>query len=136
MKHVLRNQDSMRRLLSVLSNLPIDSKPYSVDIEEYHPERSDAQHATFWMWCEFVAKTIRESTGKGCSRDEIHDIVLGHVYGWRKSELRPELTYPARTLTKPKRLSKTEMMDLLTAFDEYAASKGIVLPQPTYEDAA
>ena len=136
MNHVLRDGESMRRLLSVLSNLPIESKPFRVSIEEYHPERSNEQHNTFWMWCDFVAQTIRESTGRGCSRDEIHDIVLGEVYGWRHSELRPELVYPARTLTKPKRLTKLEMCDLLTAFDEYAARKGIVLPQPSYENAA
>lgn len=126
---IVRNDQDAVTLANWFARLQIAS-PKVVTVDDYRPKRSDEQHRTFWLWCGHVARVLTEA-GHTCSKDEIHDVVLMHVYGTRRSEIRPELVYPSRTLTKPRKLNKQEMSDLLEAFQCYAAEKGILLPDPS-----
>lgn len=119
----MRRQNMLRAIDARLTDGAIE-----ITLTEYAPKRSENQHNTFWAWCEVVARYVRDA-GQPCCGEAVHDTVLGHVYGWEERGFGQRR--PRRTLTRPRRMSKVEHMELLTRFEEWASSElGLMLPRP------
>ncbi len=78
------------------------------------------------MWCGFVARYFRDA-GIPSTKEDIHDQVLGFIFGWRTDPWGNKK--PARTLTRPRKPNQEEMTEILNRFEnEWAAQLDIKLP--------
>lgn len=109
------------------------ARPLEITVQPYKPTHSNPQRRTFWMWAGEAAKQLREA-GVATNKDEIHDLILGDIYGWRKSALIPGKTEPAETISSPRK-NKQQMTDILDHFQTWASEKGIDLTIPEGQHA-
>ncbi len=129
---VIRTPEDRDRALRFMSQFGM-ARPLEITVRPYKPPHSDPQRRTFWMWAGEAAEQLREA-GVPTSKDEIHDLILGDIYGWRKSALVPGKMDPAETISSPRK-NKQQMTDILDHFQTWASEKGIELTIPEGDHA-
>lgn len=132
-KRVLRRPEDAQRAAAVVSQFRCD-QPVEIIARLYEPPYSDPQRNTFWMWCEDIARALRDG-GTVTNKDEIHDFVLGRIFGWKESDLTGQ-KFPAQTLTRPRR-SKARIQMILDCLEQLATEWNIPIRYPEgYRDMA
>jgi hypothetical protein len=126
--YVIRDHRFLENLIEFLRKLPLDKRPWQVEIEPYVKRRSKRQNALYWSWLEILAGEF------GYTKDELH-IVLGEQL-LPKVELVNRFTGEALMVPKSTtQLSTVEFRDYLDHIERIAAEHGIMLPQPNDHDA-
>lgn len=122
--HVLVN------CITFISQLP-DSKPWSIEIERYVKERSDAQnHALFG-----VAYPVLERE-TGFTKDELHEAFCKKVFGTVEKVIIGQIvSKPYRTTTRDDRgkrdvISTEDFSRFYLVVQQTAAEAGIYVPDP------
>ena len=124
------------RVVDMLEDLPI-SKSWKVEIRECKSERSDLQNNYLNGVC---YKLIGDAIGY--ERDEVSEFLCGLRWGWKDKRVpkKPSCptgieSVPIRTTTTNEEgrrsvLGKTEFSEYVAFVQRFAASKGIVIPDP------
>lgn len=123
--YIIRKGDTVRldnccRALKALC----ERQDTEINLWKYQPKRTDSQHRKFWAACRQIAAELREA-GVQCSEDDVHDAVLGEIYGWSESPWGSKR--PAESLTRPRKKSKMDMIEILERQAVWAAEHGVVL---------
>jgi hypothetical protein len=108
-------------------------KTWAIEITEWRKPRTNQQNAFLWG---VAYPAVLEGGGealRGWTRDDLHEYFLGECFGWETIEgfgrkrMRP--------LKRSSALTKQEFTDYLTFLETRCADMGIVIPEPSYEQA-
>lgn len=87
--------------------------------------------SVFWIWMRAMAKSFSERSKADYTADELHDIVCHKFLGYTQKRTigRTEVQPALRTITYPKKLSRSEFFNLLREIEHWASDNGVVLPE-------
>jgi hypothetical protein len=132
---LLPRSDVLDRIEYALVELPLD-KSWSVEVKEHKPIRSTQQNNYLNHAYRILGDAI------GYERDEVSEFLCGTYWGWKdkkvpKKPSNPEgiESVPVRTTTinedgNREVLWKLAMIDYIAFVQRFAASKGVVIPDP------
>lgn len=120
----VKTSEDKARLYSLLENT---ERPYKVTVKK-GGSRSLEQNAYLWG---VVYATVLEEAGlrdQGWAPDDLHEYLLGECFGWQKLEglTRPKM----RPLQRSSSMTKMEFMDYIAFIQQWAAERGIYVPDP------
>lgn len=133
---LISREGAIDRLLNVIMSLPMD-KAWRVTVEEAKSARSLAQNAYLNGVC---YKLLGDAIGY--ERDEVSEYCCGLYFGWRDKRVpkKPSCpsgleSVPIRTTTTDAQgrrsvLGKLEFAEYVAFLQRFAASKGIIIPDP------
>lgn len=123
--HLISDQESRQRIADLILRLP-DQK-YEVEITAYKPNRTVLQNKLYWHWLHYL------SGETGYSKDELHELAKQSILG---SDVKMILGKPVPIPKSTADLNIKDFIDYLTEFEAFFASKGFVLPAPSYYQEA
>lgn len=109
----------------------LPGKKLRVTVEQYRPERSDAQNNSLWG---VAYKSLSDETGH--SKDELHEHFCGEHFGWTEREVMGRVKQvPRRTTTKNEVgqrdvIPTVEMMAFYETVQRKASEMGFYVPSP------
>jgi hypothetical protein len=137
----LPREKMIARVSRLLYELPMD-KAWRVQISQHKSPRSDAQNRYLNGVC---YKLIGDAIGY--ERDEISEYMCGRFFGWKEKRVpkKPSNPHgvesvPLRTTTTDENgrrsvLGKTEFAEYVAFIQRFAASKGVMIPDPDPDHA-
>ena len=106
---------------------------WSVTLKPYTDPRSLSQNATFWMWCDQMAKEFTRRDYP-LSKQGAHDLMCHLFLGYETVTLGETEITSLRTTTWPTKLEKGEMQHFMEQVDAWAVDKRVYLKTPGFSD--
>ena len=75
------NSTTRTRILAALGKLEGE---WTVEVQPHRKRRSDSQNKRYWLLVGMAAEVV------GCSKDELHEQMLGAYYGWDEVNIGPK----------------------------------------------
>ena len=138
----LPREGVIARVSRLLYELPLD-KAWRVQVAECKAPRSDAQNRYLNGVC---YKALGDAIGY--ERDEISEFLCGAFFGWKEKRVPKKPSNPLGLESVPLRttttdlegrrsvLSKGEFAEYVAFIQRFAASKGVVIPDPEQQEEA
>ena len=125
MKYRIQSLQALRNCLTNISRMDIPQHGWLIQVDEYDPLHTDQQRRLLWATWRDIADHIAAATGQRFTDQDVHDWVLASVFGWHEVEINGRtISRPQRTITKPKRMSREHMSEVIAATDQLAAEHG------------
>jgi hypothetical protein len=108
-------------------------RAWCVEVSEWKKPRTNQQNSFLWGVC---YPAILEAGGEalaGWTREDIHEYMLGECFGWETIEGFGRKR--VRPIKRSSKLNRQEFSDYLLFLETRCAEMGIVIPEPSYEQA-
>ena len=108
-------------------------RAWCVEVSEWKKPRTNQQNSFLWGVC---YPAILEAGGEalaGWTREDIHEYMLGECFGWETIEGFGRKR--VRPIKRSSKLNRKEFSDYLLFLETRCSEMGIVIPEPSYEQA-
>lgn len=118
----------LAKVLRFIDRLP-EKIRYEISLKPYKPTRSGAQNR--YLWGVVYPSILDSGQLEGWTKDDLHEFFLGEHFGWERLDGfgRPRL----RPIRRSSRLNKMEFADYIAFIQQFAAERGIYVPDPDDE---
>lgn len=124
--HLIDTPESKKRIADLIMRLP-DGEKFEVEVTAYKPNRTVLQNKLYWHWLNHLQNET------GYDKDELHELGKRAVLGVQTKTVMGALIAITPSTTD---LNVKEFIDYLEKFEAYFASKGFLLPAPSYYNDA
>lgn len=124
--HLITDEPSRKRIADLIMRLPASDK-WEIDVKPYKPNRTVLQNRLYFHWLGHL------SNETGYTKDELHELCKQHVLGQEIKEVCGQMVHVIQSTTD---LNTKEFIDYLEAVEQFFASKGFLLPAPSYYNDA